>query len=57
MVSLGRDVSIINTEEALCSFYMGIKHISKDPPSSPPIKGGHIPLISTKHKGGRAPND
>jgi hypothetical protein len=31
MVSLGRDVGIINAEEALCYFYMGIKHISKDP--------------------------
>jgi hypothetical protein len=32
MVGLGRDVGIINAEEAVCSFHMGINHISKEPP-------------------------
>jgi hypothetical protein len=42
MVDLGGDVSIINAEEAVCSFHMGMGLFQRAPSSSP-IKGGHIP--------------
>jgi hypothetical protein len=44
MVGPGRDVGIINDEEAVCSFHMGIKHISMDP------------LISTNKRRPQAPS-
>jgi hypothetical protein len=54
MVSLGGDVSIIIVEETVCSFHMGMGLFQRASSSSP-IKGGHIPLIATIHKRGRAP--
>jgi hypothetical protein len=42
MVGSGRDVGIINAEEVVCSFHMGMGLFQRDPSSSP-IKGGHIP--------------
>jgi hypothetical protein len=42
MVDLCGDVSIINAEEVVCSFHMGIGLFQRVPSSSP-IKGGHVP--------------
>jgi hypothetical protein len=42
MVGPGGDVGIINVEEAVCSFHMGMGLFQRAPSSSP-INGGHIP--------------
>ena len=42
MVGPGEDVGIINVEEAIFSFHMGMGLFQRAP-SSPATKGGHIP--------------